>query len=197
VEKNLLIQKLNKALGKDVLEMSRFGKSDIPLVWVAAPTLLKVVKFLVEDPDLQLNWLENLSVVELDEVFMVSYFIRSFSTPFQIILRVSHEIKERKNDKVKQIISLNSVRRYWPMAEPIEDEIEELFGFQFNGENFTQKPISENQRKILFLELQGFPLRKNFQFPQMVQEIVHHRNPGVNSPIPSTDLSADKSEGEL
>lgn len=160
MEKNLLIQKLNNLLTTSILNVTRFGRSDTPLLWIATPSLQDTSARLKEDPELKLDWLENLSVVEFDGVFVVSYFLRSTTTSTTLILRVS-EVPSKPN----VIMKIPSVQSVWPMAAPFEEEIAVMFGIQFNSEPFISQ------------EFNGYPLRKGYQFPEEIHGIQHQRSP--------------------
>ena len=175
MEKNPLIQKINKLLCDDLIEISRFGKSEILLVWIPASAIQKVAKTLREDADLQLDWLENLSVVDLDEVFVLSYFVRSTSTPYHLVLRVSQIPEASRKSEPNQILYIPSSKETWPMSEPMENEIEEMFGIHFEKE-MKNKPVQVLRNRLLPSGWKGFPLRKDFQFPDQVLGVQHHRD---------------------
>ena len=77
MDKNPLISKLNKDVPGAVLETRRFGRSEITSIWIESQTIQKVAFALKNDVGLKLNWLENLSVVELEGVLVVTYFVTS------------------------------------------------------------------------------------------------------------------------
>lgn len=157
MEKNPSPHKLTSLLSPYLLKTTRFGKSKMPLVWVAAPSILQVAECLKKDTELALDWLENLSVVELEGVFMVSYFLRSRKTPYRLIVRLS-EVATKSNERV----SIPSAQTVWPMAAPFEKEIQELFGFSFKNSDGSLEDLGQ---KLLPEGLKGFPLRKDFHFP--------------------------------
>ena len=166
MDKNLFGSKLNNALPGVVLESRPFGRSGIFSIWIEAQSITQVAKELKQDSELHMDWLENLSVVELEEVFVVTYLVRSSVTKNQIILRIS-AVPGNKAEKVR----FPSVREIWPMAIPMEKEAEELFGIHFRGKD--QKSFEE----VHFLPegWEGFPLRKNYEFPKGYSGIVHSR----------------------
>lgn len=168
---SFIIQRVTELLGDFLLEISRFGKPEIPMIWIAGPKIAEVAKLLKEDPDLGLNWLEHLSVAELDEVLVMSYFVRSASSQYEVVLRVS-EIPG-------QISPMPSITATWPMGGPMELEIEELFGIHFDS---CQNPLLDSnldpikQHRLLPEDWEGYPLRKTFKFPDRIQSIDHQRN---------------------
>ena len=156
MDKNPFVSKLNKSVPGAVLETRRFGRSSTLSVWVEAQSILKVASMLTSDSEFKLNWLENLSIVEFEKVFVVTYFVRSTATKYSLVLRIS-AVPETKNAE----ISFPSIQSIWPMGKPFEEEAEEII---------KQNRLSYSVRKIeceqlfefgLLAELyQGFSLKK-------------------------------------
>jgi NADH:ubiquinone oxidoreductase subunit C len=167
VEPGALISKLNKLIPGAVLESRRFGRSQESSVWVEARTLSQVSAVLCADGEL--DWLENLSVVEMDGSLVSSYFLASSLNESIFIVRASAPL-QGPNERVK----MPSVRAAWPMAEPFEAEAAELFGIQYL---FETQPI-EDARRRLPDGWEGFPLRKKYVFPKAVFGITHGRPAG-------------------
>lgn len=157
-EKNPLA--FDRVQSSAILEKGRFGKTDTPLLWVEASAIEDVAKLLREDPELQLDWLENLSVMQVDRILVASWFLRSRKTRARIVLR-STIVAGTMNDEV----DLPSTVSVWPEARTLESESSELFGIRFGGE-----PIP---RRILPAGIEGFPLRKTFDMRSVVA-----RDPG-------------------
>lgn len=171
MDKNPLIAKLNKAVPDAVLESRRFGRSGITSIWLEAESIVKVAKFLKSDEDLKLDWLENLSLVEFEEVLVATYFVTSSTTPQNVILRIS-AIPTSPLDH----IYFPSIRSIWPMAEPMEREAADLFGVIFKKDSDTST-LEESESKSNFLPENwiGFPLRKGYVFPKEVYGLAHSR----------------------
>lgn len=172
VEKNWLVSKLKELLSSNLLDVRRFGHAGLSSVWVEMQSLHKTSELLKEDSELQIDWLENLSVVEFDNVLVVNYFLRSYSSPHQMVMRVSAvpEPKGISSGKIR----LPSVRTIWPMAESMENEAEEMFGIYFD----LLSPGGEANSKRVFARVLpenwvGFPMRKSYQFPSEVYGISH------------------------
>ncbi|MBI2711503.1 MAG: NADH-quinone oxidoreductase subunit C [Bdellovibrio sp.] len=155
MDKNQIVLKLNSICSGTVLEAGEFGRSGVVSVWIESKTVLQIAECLKNDLEFQLDWLENLSVVELEEVVVVTYFLRSTTTPETLVLRIS-ALPGSKSEK----IVFPSVSSIWPMAIPFENEAEQLFGVTFIG-----KESCELNNKFLLPDLShGFPLRKSFDF---------------------------------
>ncbi|MEO5969548.1 MAG: NADH-quinone oxidoreductase subunit C [Bdellovibrionia bacterium] len=168
MDKNPLIAKLNKSVPGAVLESRRFGRSGVTSIWLEAETIAKVAKVLKSDADLKLDWLENLSVVEFENVLVATYFLASSVTKQSLILRIS-----AVPDSLMSRVYLPSTRAIWPMAEPMEKEAEELFGVSFHLGPILRE--SELKSNLLPENWVGFPLRKGYVFPKEVYGLPHSR----------------------
>ncbi len=167
MDKNPLISRLNKALPGAVLEVRRFGRSSVSSIWVETQSIQKVADFLINDLESKLDWLENLSAVEFEGVFVLTYFLRSTVTKQVVAVRLSI-IPTSENETV----TLPSVQQIWPMAIPMQQDVTEMFGLKFQSSivpEFGRLPAG----------WEGFPLRKNYVFPQEVMGISHFR-PFIN-----------------
>lgn len=169
MDKNPLIAKLNKAAPDSVLENRRFGRSGITSIWLEAEAIVKIANCLRFDVDLQMDWLENLSVVEFEQALVASYFVSSNTTLESVILRIS-VVPTSPLERVY----LPSTRSVWPMAEPMEKEAEDLFGVSF--ENADGEAGGQGLKANLLPEnWVGFPLRKGYVFPKEVYGLPHSR----------------------
>lgn len=164
MDKNQFVSKLNKIWPGSVLESREFGRSGVFSFWLEVTAIEKVAAELKEDPELRLDWLENLSVVELEEVMVVTYFLRSTVTRHSLVLRIS-AVPASKTAWVK----FPSVVEVWPMAGPLESEAGELFGIEFG------KKAKTGVSPFFPEGWQGFPLRKSFEFPKNFIGISHSR----------------------
>jgi NADH:ubiquinone oxidoreductase subunit C len=164
VEKNVLnspFEQLKKRFkGAGILEVGKFGKTDVPLVWVESESAKAIAWALRGDPDLSFDWLENLSVMEVDDVLVVSWFLRSRRTKSQLVLRST--AMPRSATAPVSFPSLSSV---WTQAGAQEAEVGELFGIRFDGKDAP--------RKFLPPGFSGFPLRKDFDMRSVLT-----RDPG-------------------
>jgi NADH-quinone oxidoreductase subunit C len=171
VEATEILNKLKQAAPGSVLEKSRFGRSELLSVWVEARTLPEIASFLKNEPDVKLDWLENLSGIQLDGAIVLTYFLRSSQqTPSRdpgLILRVSLE----PSGPAKEV-EVPSVTRSWAMAAPFEAEIQELFGVRFLDAD--GRPAHEAGIRLP-RDWNGYPLRKSYVFPTRFLGIPHAR----------------------
>ena len=143
---------LESALRGMILEKGRFGRAPSgptfwPTYWIEAKSIAKIAEKLKNAPDLELDWLENLSAAQVppDNSLLLTYFVRSTKRKHGVMLRVS-VVPPSENEEVR----VSSVSAAWPMSEPMEKEIQELFGIRFN-ERISYDPARG---------WTGFPLRK-------------------------------------
>jgi NADH:ubiquinone oxidoreductase subunit C len=167
VDKNPLISKLNKLVPGAVLETRRFGRSGMISIWIETQTLQQIARTLKSDPELHLDWLENLSVVEFEGILVASYFVRSTITPHHYVLRASAVPSSPEAE-----VLFPSVREIWPMAIPMEEEAQEMFGIRFQVDESQQDEV---QARRLPENWSGYPLRKSYVFPKEVFGITHSR----------------------
>ena len=123
-----------------------------PRVHIDAGDLRAVAEFVLREPSLKLDWLQNLSGVDYvaDDKMCVVYDLWSFD------LRHSFAIKAycpRDNPHVPSVADL------WPAADWHEREAYDMFGIIFDGH--------PDLRRILCADdWEGYPLRKDYVFPR-------------------------------
>jgi NADH:ubiquinone oxidoreductase subunit C len=168
VETGELIDQLGKAVPGAVLEVRPFGAQAEPSVWIESAKLAAAGEYLrTRDP--ALDWLEDLTVFQLDQSLILSYFLRSHSSEERLVLRVSLAVTGSD-----AWLAAPSVIDIWPEARAFESDSGELFGIQFGG----KKP----EFRILPDDWEGFPLRKNYIFPADHRGIPHMRPVGRTVP---------------
>ncbi len=160
--------KIEQAFPGVLLEGRPFGKSDWPSpLWIASHALAGVAKLLKQDPSAPLTFLENLSVVELEQGLIASYFLSTRDFKKKAMIRFTLAL-----DPLVPLV-IPSVKQVWPMAKPMEQEISELFGIQFvlpNGQKVA------HSGGLLAPDWAGYPLRKAYSFPSQFQGVTHARN---------------------
>ena len=163
-----ILNKLKQAAPGSVLEKNRFGRSAHTCLWVEARLLPQVAAVLKTTPGIGLDWLENLSAMQMDEALVVTYFLRSTTSSKQfLILRVSTVPASASRE-----VDLPSVSGVWATATPFEIEIQELFGIRFLSADGKQSHASSQR---LPKNWNGFPLRKSYVFPSSFLGISHSR----------------------
>lgn len=132
--------------------VAAFPADKHPRVHIEAPLWRQVAEFLHSDPSLKFDWLANLSGVDYaaDQKLCVVYDLWSFDLRHRFAVKVYCP-----RDKTE----IASVADLWPAANWHEREAFDMFGI-----NFTGHP---DLRRILLTEdWEGFPLRKDYQYPR-------------------------------
>lgn len=166
-----ILNKLKLAAPGSVLEKSRFGRSDRLSVWVESRALPRVAEVLKNDPEIMLDWVENLSGTQFDDTIVLTYFLRS-SFPSHgktLIFRASLALESPAKE-----VRAPTVSGTWAMAAHFEAEIQELFGVRFVDD---QGRPAHSAGIRLPRNWNGFPLRKSYVFPSQFLGISHVRRP--------------------
>jgi NADH-quinone oxidoreductase subunit C len=123
-----------------------------PRVHLDAPDWREVAEFLRNDPQLQLDWLANLSGVDYvaDDKLCVVYDLYSFDHKHEFAVKV---YMPRDNPHVATVCDL------WRAADWHEREAYDMFGIVFDDH--------PDLRRILCADdWVGYPLRKDYVFPR-------------------------------
>ena len=164
-----LLKKLKQAVPGAVLENGCFGRTASPSFWIEERSLMAVASFLKNENKVALDWLENLSVIQVEETLVASYFLRSTSSALTLTLRVS-----TVPPGPTVAAEIFSVAELWAMAGAFEVEAGELFGIKFLSSS-GQPAYLPGQR--LPKGWEGFPLRKSYVFPTDYLGIAHEPKP--------------------
>ena len=160
-----LKQKIEAEIPGALLEVRPFGRSLVLSVWVETQSILPLAALLRNDSFFRFDWLENFSVMDIDQALVLTYFLRSTTSNATLVIRGS---VVPSGPEVP--VEIDSVCSIWPMAALFEQEIQELFGLKFKGKY--------SERKILPENWSGFPLRKAYVFPSEFMDVLHMRPPG-------------------
>lgn len=123
-----------------------------PRVHVDAENWRPLAEFLLRDPDIKLDWLQNLSGVDYvaDNKMCIVYDLWSFDHRHTFAVKV-YTPREKP--------SVVSVSDLWRAADWNEREAYDMFGIDFPGH--------PDLRRILCADdWEGFPLRKDYVFPR-------------------------------
>ncbi len=165
METAALLSKLNQVAPGLIFEKQAFGRANLMSVWIEAKSVVKFARIVCDEAALRMTWLENLSAMQLEDAFVLSYFVRSHKTDAELVFRVSIA-----PDSETDWVDIESVAEVWPMAREFELEIRDLFGVRFVD------PIEEpavRGRTLLPEGWRGFPLRKSYIFPTEVDGVPH------------------------
>ena len=164
MEDNLTIEKLRQQFADEILD-THAQHGDHTMI-LKPERILEIARFLKEDPDLQYNFLTDLTAVDYmtrePRFEMVYHF---YSLPKNTKIRVKVPLPESK-------LEVESLTPLWKTANFMERECWEFFGVKF---------LNHPDMRHLFLydEFQGFPLRKDYPLKKR-QPIVKYRPDAPN-----------------
>jgi NADH-quinone oxidoreductase subunit C len=143
------LQKLKTQFPEEILSLGSPLGDDMIVLKAAA--IVAVASFLKSDPDLQYNYLMDLSAVDCLHLgtphrFEVVYHLFSLSKKQRIRIKVP---LDDKNPEVESLTSL------WTGANWYEREVWDMFGIKFRNH-------PELKRILLYEEFEGHPLRKDY-----------------------------------
>ena len=117
-------------------------------VWVAPQSIPDVTRFLKEDPDLKLDYLNSISAVDFIDHFELVYLLTSFE--YNHSASVKARVHGRGEPSVPSVIDI------WPGADFQGREIWDLMVVRFEGH--------PNMKRLMLWEgFEGHPLRRDFQ----------------------------------
>jgi NADH-quinone oxidoreductase subunit C len=141
---------LQQKFGSKII--AAFPDDKHPRIHIEATDWRSIAEFLHREPQLKLDWLQDLSGVDYaaDDKMCVVYDLWSFD------LQHSFAVKAycpRENPHLPSVADL------WPAADWQEREAYDMFGIIFDGH--------PDLRRILCADdWEGFPLRKDYVFPR-------------------------------
>ncbi len=162
-----LLDRLTKKFGSKI-SGSNLQAID-PWIEVTPDGLVEVCKFLKDDAELKLDYLNCITGTDYLEVdpkkaakadfkphTEVVYHLSSIAKKHSLVLKV--KLPRWKDDVPGQIPELPSVNQIWRTADWHEREVYDLSGVWFTGH--------PNMRRILCPEdWEGYPLRKDYEMP--------------------------------
>jgi len=139
------IEKLTTKFGEAIEPLEA---AEWPTVRVRPEAIVRVCGFAKSDPDLDLNYLPDLTAVDWGDRFEMVYHLYSMHHRHGLVLKV-----DLPHDGPR----IDSVCGVWRAANWFEREVYDMFGITFNGH--------PDLRRILMPEgTRSFPLRKDFDF---------------------------------
>jgi len=163
-EDSVTLRKLKENFSDSILESHSFRGDDTVLI--RPEDLIPVATFLKQNPDLDYNFLMDLTAVDYLKMgkkprFEVVYHLFSLSKKTRVRVKVP---ADAVNPEVDSLVSL------WPGANWFEREVWDMFGIKFRGH--------PNLKRILMYEqFEGHPLRKDYP--------IHKRQPLIG-PFPQS-----------
>jgi NADH-quinone oxidoreductase subunit C len=145
-----IIQLLQGRFGAGIT--GSFAEDLHPRVHTTAEHWLGMARYLHDDRALRFDWLANLSGVDYaaDEKLAVVYDLYSFELKHTFAVKV---FCDRANPRIPSVAGI------WPAADWHEREAYDMLGIAFEGH-------PDLRRILLADDWEGFPLRKDYQFPK-------------------------------
>jgi NADH-quinone oxidoreductase subunit C len=151
-QESTTIRMIKERFGSAVLEThSRFGDDTVV---VEPSSNLDVLRFCKEEPELDYNFLMDLTCVDY-----LHYPGRQKGPRFEVIyhlysLRHNHRIRI-KCPLSEEDPTIDSAVELWPVANWLEREAWDMFGVTFKGH-------PDLRRLLMYEEFEGHPLRKDY-----------------------------------
>ena len=151
---NLTVRKLREAFPDAVLEVG-FFRSEVTVV-LRREEIVKVCRFLRDDPDLRYDFLSDLTAV--DRLGSPQRGSPTFGARFEVVYHlysIPRKGRVRLKVRAEEGEAVPSVTSVWEGANWYEREVYDLFGIPFEGH-------PDLRRLIMPEEFEGHPLRKDF-----------------------------------
>lgn len=114
---------------KKLVESRSFGRnSGILSLTVEPKNFRSVAEYLRSEPEMELDFVEAITAFMLDRAIIISWFMRSYHTDVNIVLRTSLDKIHADREP-----TIESVADLWPMAKAFELEVSEHFGVRFDA----------------------------------------------------------------
>lgn len=150
------LERVKEKFATDIIETHAFRGDETALVKPAS--ILAVAKFLKETPELDFNFMMDLTAVDYlffaggrvqkDYRFEVVYHFYSLKNNHRIRIKVPVEEKNPHVDSISEL---------WPSANWYEREVWDMYGIKFNGH-------PNLKRILMYEEFKGHALRKDYPF---------------------------------
>ncbi len=150
------LQRIQEQFAADIIETHAFRGDETALI--LAPSLKTIAQFLKETPELDFNFLMDLTAVDylffaggrIQKASRFEVVYHFFSLKFNQRIRIKVPVDE-KSPEVDSLIDL------WASADWYEREVWDMFGIKFRGH-------PNLKRILMYEEFQGHALRKDYPF---------------------------------
>lgn len=150
------LEKVQEQFSKDIIETHAFKGDETAIIHPGA--LKAVAKFLRDTPELEFNFLMDLTAVDylffaggrIQKEFRFEVVYHFYSLKNNVRLRIKVPVDE-KTPEVETLTDL------WASADWYEREVWDMYGIKFRGH-------PNLKRILMYEEFQGHALRKDYQF---------------------------------
>lgn len=141
--------------------VSTTNEGAFPHVQVKPESLSAVLSFCVHDNDFKFDFLDCLTGIDTGQELVVVYQLYSTTLGHRLNLKTTIDRHSPR---------LPSATGFWRAAMAYELEAAEMLGIEFDGH--------PSPRKLLLpADWHGFPLRKDYVYPEEYHEVEHRRPP--------------------
>ena len=147
MEESKTLRRLKEWFPADIIQTHSLLGQDTATI--AKSALLALARYLKEDPELQYDYLMDLTAVDYwkrTPRFEVVYHFLSLKNHRRVHIKVPVGIREPEID---------SLTGLWPGANWYEREVYDMFGIHFTGH-------PDLRRILMYPEFEGHPLRKDY-----------------------------------
>ncbi len=148
---NEIVQKLISKFPDNILDSNPEGVE--PFIKVAPSDIFDIIKFLKEDPEIDLSFLNLITGVDWNQDNRIEVVYHLSSVAFQSHKLAIHAFLDRKAPRIPSICGLYGAANWH------ERETYDLLGVEFEGH-------PDMRRMLLPDDWEGHPLRKDYQFPE-------------------------------
>ena len=150
------LQRIQEQFSKDIIETHAFRGDETVVI---RPSALKTVaSFLKTDPELDFNFLIDLTAVDylfyaggrIQKDFRFEVVYHFFSLKFNHRIRIKVPLDEKSPE-------VDTLSDLWPGANWYEREVFDMYGIKFLGH-------PDLRRILMYPEFQGHALRKDYPF---------------------------------
>ncbi len=150
------LEKVQEQFAKDIIEAHAFRGDETALV--RSESYKKIAKFLKDTPELDFNFLIDLTAV--DYLFYAGGRVQR-EHRFEVVchfysLKHNHRIR-LKVPVYENNLVVDTLSDVWPGANWYEREVWDMYGIKFNGH-------PNLKRILMYEEFQGHALRKDYPF---------------------------------
>ena len=147
MQENKTLPKLKEKFSESLIQVHSLLDQDT--VSITKSALLPIARYLNEDPELQYDYLMDLTAVDYwkrTPRFEMVYHFLSLENLIRIRIKVPVDIHK---------LEIDSLTRIWSNANWYEREVYDMFGIHFIGH-------PDLRRILMYPEFEGYPLRKDY-----------------------------------
>lgn len=160
METRKLFEKI-EANFKSAVSAASLEDETFPSLTIKRGSLNEILSFCLHDKDMRFDYLECLTGMDTGAEIIIIYQLLSTALAHRLNIKVPVSYDDPK---------ISSVTGFWRAALAYERETAEMLGVVFEGHPYL-KPL------LLAEGWSGYPLRKNYSYPEQYQGIEHRRPP--------------------